>query len=898
MDAFSSQNSQETSEFAKNWPQLANQTYLDHAGTTPPPNAILTSHLHNLSTNLYGNPHSASPTSLTTADRIANVRSRILEFLDAPRGEYSVVFTSGATAAFKLTAECIPWQEGHVLTLYRPSNHTSVLGMRLALESQGLASQIRSVDQSEFDVDMQDGLVNLIVYPAQCNFSGSRFPLDWSLSRNTSSRVMLDASSYLASSRISLKQHPFQAVVFSPYKIFGYPTGVGCLVMKTSLLQMFRKRYFGGGAVSAVAADAHWQVFRPDTGRFEDGTLNFLDILALEHCFNFMDAINWDKLQARVHGIAEECRMRMRGLSHGNKSPVVQFYETGDSLGPIIAFNLLSSDGTTVGYNSVATLASINNIHLRVGCFCNPAACQTYLGLSAENVKDNYEIHGHVCGDSKDIVDGHATGAIRISFGMSSSIKDIDSWMSFLRTFFVETYQPVIQPADSLGASKVQLAKVRVFPIKACSWIEVNGNWPIAQYGLLYDRLWMVVDEDGNALGQKRHPKMCLVKPRIDLLKQTMTITAPGMPELTMMLQNSTTTTQCGRVCGAPVAFIPESDQVASWFTNYLGIRASLAASTMRIGDLGSKIAFANQSQFLMLNQASFDALQSAATEHLSIDAFRANFIVQRLEAWQEEALIGQMLQLGTQTFKVVRNCVRCQVICINQETAERTREPLSCLSLLCKQRGKRLWFGVYLEHDSATSTWPFVVQPQHDMNVIPPISQLSQSSQDLETAVSVLFEPSPVLVRQIQAKLAMTRINSYSELIQIVETEILPALSWTDKLDVVNAHPRLGESKTQLSAFSYKEQGYTTSNAINSPSADDQLVNAKLHELNRAYEDKFGFKYVVFVNGRPRREIIPLMEAAIEGRSTPEQQMQRGLTEMGDIARDRLSKLSTPSSS
>jgi len=82
----------------------------------------------------------------------------------------------------------------------------------------------------------------------------------------------------------------------------------------------------------------------------------------------------------------------------------------------VVSFNLLRADGSRVGCNEVGRLAALHGIILRTGCFCNPGACAKYLGLSGDEMRENFE-GGHVCWDDKDIVRGKPTGAVRISLG-------------------------------------------------------------------------------------------------------------------------------------------------------------------------------------------------------------------------------------------------------------------------------------------------------------------------------------------------------------------------------------------------------------------------------------------------------------------------------------------------
>lgn len=98
--------------------------------------------------------------------------------------------------------------------------------------------------------------------------------------------------------------------------------------------------------------------------------------------------------------------------------------------GPIVACNFLRADGSYVGYSEVHKLAEINNIHLRTGCFCNPGACQHYLGLKESDLMSNIAA-GHVCGDDIDVVNGLPTGAVRLSLGYMSTFEDVEAFVEF-----------------------------------------------------------------------------------------------------------------------------------------------------------------------------------------------------------------------------------------------------------------------------------------------------------------------------------------------------------------------------------------------------------------------------------------------------------------------------------
>ena len=102
----------------------------------------------------------------------------------------------------------------------------------------------------------------------------------------------------------------------------------------------------------------------------------------------------------------------------------------------------------------------------------------------------------------------------------------------------------------------------------------------------------------------------------------------------------------------------------------------------------------------------------------------------------------------------------------------------------------------------------------------------------------------------------------------------LLAELPEEEQVEALNAHPPIGA--TRLSGRSAAEQG----------SDDDPAVLARLAELNAAYEERFGFRFLVFVNRRPRREIVPVLEERL--RRTREEELETGLDELVAIARDR----------
>ena len=109
---------------------------------------------------------------------------------------------------------------------------------------------------------------------------------------------------------------------------------------------------------------------------------------------------------------------------------------------------------------------------------------------------------------------------------------------------------------------------------------------------------------------------------------------------------------------------------------------------------------------------------------------------------------------------------------------------------------------------------------------------------------------------------------------------ELIDAMTEDERIAVLNAHPRIGAT-TGLSSRSAAEQ--------RAAEATDPATLAELARLNDAYERAFGFRCVVFVAGRSRSDLIPIMRARL-GRGRDEE-LAAGLEEFLAIARDRLTR-------
>ncbi len=144
-------------------------------------------------------------------------------------------------------------------------------------------------------------------------------------------------------------------------------------------------------------------------------------------------------------------------------------------------------------------------------------------------------------------------------------------------------------------------------------------------------------------------------------------------------------------------------------------------------------------------------------------------------------------------------------------------------------------------------------------------------------TAVGPLFEAAPAYL----ALLAAARpFRTWDGLFEAAERVALDAPDAV-QVELLAAHPRIGAPPASVSALSFREQGYDQ---------EQQAAIAALGPLNDAYEARFGFRYVIFVAGRPRSAIVPLLEQALDADRDAER--ARGLKDVVAIARARATGL------
>ena len=418
----------------------ANQvTYLDHVGGTLAPESLIEADYHVLKSTILGNPHSGSKSSDAAYE---DARAAIYRFFRCAPDEYEIIFTPNASGAIRLVAESFPFESGSEVLLTK-DNHTSVHGLREYARSKGasvkyipLDKQLRILDSSmERSLEhLAPGAMHLLAYPAQSNATGARHDLGWiRRAQERGAMVLCDAAAFVPQSRLDCSVHHPDFIAISFYKMFGYPTGAGCLIGKRSSLAKLTPPSFAGGSVcyySGPWSPTDRLLHRDDGKRFEVGTPNYASFNAIAQGFAFIAQLGVEQAGARSTALARWLEARLLELRHGIKSetPLCRIYgPPAEEKGATIMLNFFDCYNAVFPHAAVKRIAETYGITVRNGCFCNLGAVQqaTYTTAGAEHCElDKTEkILDCKTFDDKILNKGNC-GAVRVSFGLGSNFRD------------------------------------------------------------------------------------------------------------------------------------------------------------------------------------------------------------------------------------------------------------------------------------------------------------------------------------------------------------------------------------------------------------------------------------------------------------------------------------------
>jgi selenocysteine lyase/cysteine desulfurase len=231
---------------------------------------------------------------------------------------------------------------------------------------------------------------------------------------------------------------PGDTYLLTFYKIFGYPTGTGCLLARKAAAQKLRRPWYAGGTItfSSVLANDHY--LNPGPAAFEDGTVNYLSIPAVDIGLKYIERVGIDLIHTRVMCLTGWLIDRLLELRHTNGRPVIQLYGPPNThmRGGAIQVNFFDPDGEMFDCNDIEKLANEERISLRAGCHCNPGAREVALGFTKESLAACFRDKNRLTFEEfLHVIDGKTTGALRASIGLATNFADVYKCVQFAKGF-------------------------------------------------------------------------------------------------------------------------------------------------------------------------------------------------------------------------------------------------------------------------------------------------------------------------------------------------------------------------------------------------------------------------------------------------------------------------------
>ena len=247
----------------------------------------------------------------------------------------------------------------------------------------------------------------------------------------------------------------------------------------------------------------------------------------------------------------------------------------------------------------------------------------------------------------------------------------------------------------------LSLSAIHVYPVKSCGGFGVSA-WRLDALGLEHDRRWMLVDAQGGAVTQR--DRTTLSQTRTAIQGEVIRVMAPGMPELSLPLAPA------GRERlqvalwdwnGSGLAASPDGD---AWFSDLLGEAVRLLYCpplegqpvNPRYVSAPAQAGFSDGFPILLIGQASLDELNRRLPSPVPMNRFRPNLVVTGAEPFAEDT--WHQVRIGQTEMSLVKGCDRCTFTTIDQETGQKSVEPLRTLATFRKWDGK-VWFGQNVVH-------------------------------------------------------------------------------------------------------------------------------------------------------------------------------------------------------
>ncbi|KQN32317.1 oxidoreductase [Pedobacter sp. Leaf41] len=247
------------------------------------------------------------------------------------------------------------------------------------------------------------------------------------------------------------------------------------------------------------------------------------------------------------------------------------------------------------------------------------------------------------------------------------------------------------------------ISGIYIYPIKSLGGVSLKEAI-MEDRGLKYDRRWMLVDDEGTFITQRKHHQLALLK--VEIQNETIIVSHKNDPgiKISFLISEVSATEIVVSIWDDFSIGVEVSKNVSEWFSDFMKMEVRLVKMPLtakrkvdpNYAAQGEIVSFADGYPCLLIGQSSLDNLNQKLEDPINMNRFRPNFVFTGGEAHMEDRI--KTFALNGIEFQCVKPCARCILITVDQETGMKSGEPLKTLASYRKE-GNKIMFGQNLIH-------------------------------------------------------------------------------------------------------------------------------------------------------------------------------------------------------
>jgi uncharacterized protein YcbX len=255
---------------------------------------------------------------------------------------------------------------------------------------------------------------------------------------------------------------------------------------------------------------------------------------------------------------------------------------------------------------------------------------------------------------------------------------------------------------------KLHLSQLFIYPIKSLGGIVLQQGY-ISTRGLEHDREWMLIDQEGTFISQRKYPQLALFQTSITATRVTVQYNHNPNQSIFFSINEYLDSPIAVTIWDDHCTALEVSTEVSEWFSAYLQMDVKLVKMPQiekrkvdpRYAHNGETVGFADAYPSLIIGQSSLDLLNTKLANRIGMDRFRPNIVFTGGDAHLEDEIAE--FSIGEVQFYSAKPCTRCVMITVDQQTGEKSQEPLKTLSTY-RSFGQKILFGQNIAHTNQGS--------------------------------------------------------------------------------------------------------------------------------------------------------------------------------------------------